>query len=168
MKRRQFLAAFSTLTISGCAERSSRPTSSPTPESSVTTAESSSTVQRDEETKTSTRPQSTYRFASVYNGHNRTYQISVKIIEVETNNVYLKLNQKLKTDGQFNIDDGWLKKEGKYRLTAETEEGMNTSLEVYADESWACSHTVHVDITSEGRLASGLSSGMEKKCENNN
>lgn len=165
MKRRTYLGVTSTLLFAGCLSSSDEPGSGPT--ETVTPSASTRTPQEQTsspETETPQTPTPPYTFVSVGNRHDTSHRIRVTITSVATGETLAEEERQIERENHFKISDEWLTEAGRYEVSARTDDGRSTSIEVEADESWACNHTVHVDITSDGQLISGLSAGMRKGC----
>lgn len=170
MNRRELLATLATATtaFSGCLSSFDEPSSTPT--ETATPATSTPTMQEQTSAPETGTAQSTqsppYTFVSVGNNHDTSHEISVTITSVATGEIQVEEERQLapKQAGRFEISDEWLTEEGRYEVNAKSGDGRNTSIEVEADESWACNHTVTVEITSDGELISNLSAGMRKGC----
>lgn len=67
-------------------------------------------------------------------------------------------------ENHFDITDEWVTQEDTYQVHAGTEDGLQTAIEVDADETWACDHSVGIEITDDGELISTIAAGSGKAC----
>ena len=170
MKRRNYLGVTSTVLLAGCLSSSDEPSSGPT--ETATPSTSKRTPQEQTHSPETETPQSTqtptppYTFVSVGNNHDSSHRIRVTITSVATGETLAEEERQMEPgrENRFKISDEWLTEEGGYEVNTKTDDGRSTSIKVEADESWACNHTVAVEITSDGQLISNLTAGMRKGC----
>lgn len=67
-------------------------------------------------------------------------------------------------ENHFDMTDEWLTEADTYRVHAETEDGHQTAIKVDADETWACDHSVGIEITDDRELISAIAAGSGKEC----
>lgn len=111
-------------------------------------------------------PAGPYEFATVHSNHDATHRIRLLITDIASGATEYEVERPLEPgfEDRIEITDEWLTEAGRYRVRAETDDGLATAVEVEADRTWACDHSVAVEITDEGRLVSAVAVGSGKGC----
>lgn len=164
MKRRRVLALCSSLTIiAGCTEGNTgdRPDSSSKSTPTVTENNTPSGT-----SSTSPTPAPPYRFAIIRNSHTTNHTVKVTIKNTSSGETMVLQDRQIAADSQntLEITDEWSNKKGPHELHAELNDGQSSSIDVETDKTWACTHTIDIAITSDGKLQVSLSSAMREGC----
>lgn len=171
MNRRTLIVAVGGLGIplTGCLSQgatSGEQTNSPTqsPEGPTPTATETRTPS-DTPSPTST-PAGPFTFATVHNAHDTTHHIIITISRVSTGVTLFETDRQIPPGYENHVDitDEWVTEADTYRVHTETEAGRQTAIEVDADETWACDHSVGIEITDDGQLISTIAVGSGKAC----
>lgn len=168
MLRRDFVAVCVSITVgTGCSGVSREPTDSPTPSPEGSTPTATETHTSSDTPSPTSTPAGPYEFATVHNGHDTAHHISITITSVSTGATTFETDRQIAPgyENHFEITDEWLTEADTYRVHGETEDGLQTTIEVDADETWACDHYVGIEITDDGKLISTIAVGDGKRCE---
>lgn len=166
-KRRRLLALCASLAagagcVGGAPGTSPSPTRSPgDPPSTATERPSPSATPSASGTRTDP-----FEFATVHSTHDATHRVRVVVTDVASGTAEYELERRLEPgfENRIEVTDEWLTEAGTYRVEAKTDDGLSTAIEVEADATWACDHSVAVEVTREGRLVSAVAAGSGKGC----